>query len=154
MCRLGLEAQSRPKLALESPVKPRPSAWLERAWGSGLDFESSSRGPEPRLKPLCGNLRVIVSLPLCLHLFITLSKPAHSGDAHSVSSTASTAYPNATSTEKNYVLSLNPRACSGKNTLGQFCQERSWPQGRSCALASDVSSPLTTCIFLQEDLLI
>ena len=38
MCRLGLEAQSRPKPALESPAEPRPSAWLGKAWGSGFRF--------------------------------------------------------------------------------------------------------------------
>ena len=43
MCRLGLEALSRPKPALESQAKPEPCRGLQAAHGSGFDFVK----PEP-----------------------------------------------------------------------------------------------------------
>ena len=50
MCRLGLEAPSRPKPALESPAEPRPSARLERAWGSGFGFlKAQAVGLSPKV---------------------------------------------------------------------------------------------------------
>jgi len=43
MCRLGLEALSRPKLALESRAEPEPWWRLMGAHGSGFTFSK----PEP-----------------------------------------------------------------------------------------------------------
>ena len=38
MCRLGLEALSRPKPAFKSLAEPRPRTGLQRAGGSGFKF--------------------------------------------------------------------------------------------------------------------